>query len=139
VYRLERVFNCRDDQFAKWNKRDNGRVSMKMVEAVIRHHKVDDVKNALARLGVQGMTASEVRGFGRQKGHEESYSGVAITFNFLPKVKLEIVVSDEQVKAVCNAIMKSASTGKIGDGKIFVLDLDETVRIRTGEIGDQAI
>ena len=139
MYRLEKVFNCRNDEFAKWKKHDKGRVSVKMVEAIIRHHKVEDVKDALARLGVQGMTASEVRGFGRQKGHEESYRGVAITVNFLPKVKLEIVVSDEQVKAVCNAIMKSASTGEIGDGKIFVHDLDETVRIRTGEIGDQAI
>ena len=112
---------------------------MKKIEAIIRHFKLEDVKNELAKNDVHGMTVSEVRGFGRQRGHKETYRGAEYTVDFLPKVKLEVVVSDEAVSAVIETIVKSAKTGNVGDGKIFVTDLAETVRIRTGETGEEAL
>jgi nitrogen regulatory protein P-II 1 len=112
---------------------------MKKVEAIIRHFKLEDVKNALAAKNVHGMTVTEVRGFGRQKGHKEMYRGAEYTVDFLPKVKLEVVVSDEQLPLVLETIMQSARTGSVGDGKIFVVDLAEAVRIRTGETGESAL
>jgi nitrogen regulatory protein P-II 1 len=112
---------------------------MKKIEAVIRHFKLEEVKDALTAAGVQGMTVTEVRGFGRQKGHKEQYRGAEYTVDFLPKVKLEVVVSDDQGASVIDTIIKSARTGQIGDGKIFVTDLEEMVRIRTGEAGMEAL
>ena len=112
---------------------------MKKVEAVIRHFKLEDVKNALAEQGISGMTIIEVRGFGRQKGHTEMYRGTEYAVDFVPKVKLEVVVSDDNLKNVIDTIMRSAQTGQIGDGKIFVTDLAETIRIRTGETGEEAL
>lgn len=112
---------------------------MKKIEAVIRHFKLEEVKDALSEAGVHGMTVSEVRGFGRQKGHKEQYRGAEYTVDFLPKAKLEIVVSDEQAKTVIDTILRTARTGQIGDGKIFVTDLSEMIRIRTGETGDSAL
>jgi nitrogen regulatory protein P-II 1 len=112
---------------------------MKKIEAVIRHFKLEEVKDALSEAGVHGMTVSEVRGFGRQKGHKEQYRGAEYTVDFLPKAKLEIVVSDEQAKTVIETILRTARTGQIGDGKIFVTDLSEMIRIRTGETGDGAL
>jgi nitrogen regulatory protein P-II 1 len=112
---------------------------MKKIEAVIRHFKLEEVKDALSEAGVHGMTVSEVRGFGRQKGHKEQYRGAEYTVDFLPKAKLEIIVSDEQAKTVIDTILRTARTGQIGDGKIFVTDLAEMIRIRTGETGDSAL
>jgi nitrogen regulatory protein P-II 1 len=112
---------------------------MKKVEALIRHFKLDDVKKALTELGVKGMTITEVRGFGRQKGHTEVYRGAEYTVDFVPKIKIELVVSDAEMPAVIGAIAQYAKTGQVGDGKIFVSTLDEVVRIRTGETGDSAI
>lgn len=112
---------------------------MKKIEAIIRHFKLEDVKSALTAAGVAGMTVTEVRGFGRQKGHKEVYRGAEYTVDFLPKVKIEVVVDDSQSQAVINAIVGSARTGNIGDGKIFVSTLDSIVRIRTGEVGDSAL
>ena len=112
---------------------------MKKVEAIIRHFKLDDVKNALAEQGIQGMTVTEVRGFGRQKGHTETYRGTEYTVDFVPKVKIEIVCSDANLKAVVDTIMGTAQTGQIGDGKIFVLPMEEAIRIRTGERGPEAV
>ncbi|QDT39322.1 P-II family nitrogen regulator [Stratiformator vulcanicus] len=112
---------------------------MKKIEAIIRHFKLEEVKDALNAAGVQGMTVSEVRGFGRQKGHKEQYRGAEYTVDFLPKAKLEIVVSDDLAKEVVDTILRSARTGQIGDGKIFVTNLDEMIRIRTGETGDSAL
>lgn len=112
---------------------------MKKIEAVIRHFKLEEVKDALMEVGVQGMTVTEVRGFGRQKGQKEQYRGAEYSVDFLPKVKMEVVVAEDQVKAVVETIVRTARTGQIGDGKIFVTDLDETVRIRTGESGAEAI
>ncbi len=112
---------------------------MKMVMAVIKPFKLDDVREAVAEVGVAGITATEVKGFGRQKGHAELYRGAEYVVDFLPKVKLEIAVADEHVEAVVEAIMKSAGTGKIGDGKIFVWDLERVVRIRTGELDADAL
>ena len=110
-----------------------------MVMAVIKPFKLDDVREALAEVGVAGVTATEVKGFGRQKGHTELYRGAEYLVDFLPKIKLEIAVPDEQVDAVAEAIMRAAGTGKIGDGKIFVSDLDRVVRIRTGELDGDAL
>ena len=107
---------------------------MKLVMAIIKPFKLDDVREALTPLGVQGLTVSEVKGFGRQKGQTEIYRGAEYHVNFLPKVKIEVAVSDELADQVVEAIMRAAQTGKIGDGKIFVLDIDRAVRIRTGEI-----
>ena len=112
---------------------------MKKIEAVIRHFKLEEVKDALMEAGVQGMTVTEVRGFGRQKGQKEQYRGAEYTVDFLPKAKMEVVVADDQVKSVVETIVRSARTGQIGDGKILVTDLDEIVRIRTGESGPEAI
>ncbi|HEU5193049.1 MAG TPA: P-II family nitrogen regulator [Methylomirabilota bacterium] len=112
---------------------------MKKVEAVIKPFKLDDVKEALTQLGVYGMTVTEVRGFGRQKGHTELYRGSEYTIDFLPKVKIEVVLPDELVDKVVTAIASAAKTGSIGDGKVFVLPMSEAIRIRTGEKGESAI
>ena len=112
---------------------------MKKLEAVIRHHKLDEVKKALSEAGVTGITVTEVRGFGRQKGHTETYRGVEYTVDLLPKIKLEIVTGDDMVAKVSETIVNAARTGEIGDGKIFVFDLADAVRIRTGESGEGAI
>lgn len=112
---------------------------MKKIEAVIRHFKLEDVKNALSEKGVQGMTVTEVRGFGRQKGHKEMYRGAEYTVDFLPKVKIEVVVSDAQSDVVVETIVQTARTGNVGDGKIFVTTLTDVVRIRTGEAGESAL
>jgi nitrogen regulatory protein P-II 1 len=113
--------------------------SMKLIKAIIKPFKLDEVKDALTEIGVEGMTVSEVKGFGRQKGHTEIYRGSEYTVDFLPKVKLEVAVGDEVVDKVVDAIVTSAQTGKIGDGKVFVLPIEEAVRIRTGEKGDEAV
>lgn len=112
---------------------------MKKVEAVIRHFKLEEVKDALTEIGVQGMTVSEVRGFGRQKGHKEQYRGAEYTVDFLPKAKMEVIVPDDQVKSVVDTILESARTGQIGDGKIFVMPVEDIIRIRTGESGETAL
>ncbi|MBT5383624.1 MAG: P-II family nitrogen regulator [Kordiimonadaceae bacterium] len=112
---------------------------MKKVEAIIKPFKLDEVKDKLHEIGIQGITVTEVKGFGRQKGHTELYRGAEYVVDFLPKIKLEIILSDSQVEDVVNAIIKAAQTGRIGDGKIFITNLEETVRIRTGERGDEAI
>ena len=112
---------------------------MKKVEAIIRHFKLEDVKNALSEQGVAGMTITEVRGFGRQKGHTEMYRGTEYAVDFVPKVKLEVVVDNDNLQSIVDTIMRSAQTGQIGDGKIFVTDLVDTIRIRTGETGETAL
>jgi nitrogen regulatory protein P-II 1 len=112
---------------------------MKKVEAIIKPFKLDEVKEGLSSIGIQGLTVSEVKGFGRQKGHTELYRGAEYVVDFLPKVKLEIIVKDDQVTQVVDAILKAAKTGRIGDGKIFVQSVDDVVRIRTGERGPDAI
>ena len=112
---------------------------MKMVTAVIKPFKLDDVREALSTIGVQGITVSEVKGFGRQKGHTELYRGAEYTIDFLPKIKIEIAVSDDMVEQVKAAIIKSSASGKIGDGKIFISPIDEVVRIRTGETNEDAL
>jgi nitrogen regulatory protein P-II 2 len=112
---------------------------MKQVIAIIKPFKLDEVREALSAIGVQGLTVTEVKGFGRQKGHTELYRGAEYVVDFLPKVKLEVAIGDSQLDAVIDAIEKAARTGKIGDGKIFVMDLGQAVRIRTGESGDQAL
>ena len=112
---------------------------MKKIDAIIKPFKLEDVKEALATVGVEGLTVTEVKGFGRQKGHTEIYRGSEYTVDFLPKIKLEIVLEDDQVEAAVDAIVKSAKTDKIGDGKVFVCSLDKAVRIRTGEIDSSAL
>ena len=112
---------------------------MKKVEAIIKPFKLDEAKEALSAIGVQGITVSEVKGFGRQKGHTELYRGAEYVVDFLPKIKLEIVVPEDLVEKVTNALIESCQTGRIGDGKVFVLPIDEAVRIRTGERGDAAV
>jgi nitrogen regulatory protein P-II 1 len=112
---------------------------MKKIEAIIKPFKLEEVKEALAEVGVQGMTVTEVKGFGRQKGHTEIYRGSEYTVDFLPKVKIEIVVDDGQADGVAAAIVKSANTGKIGDGKVFISNVEEAIRIRTGETGNSAV
>jgi len=112
---------------------------MKKIEAIIKPFKMEDVKEALAEIGIEGMTVTEVKGFGRQKGHTEIYRGSEYTVDFLPKVKFEIVLSDDRVAKAVDVIVQSAKTGKIGDGKVFVLPIEEAVRIRTEERGDVAI
>ena len=112
---------------------------MKKVEAIIKPFKLDEVKQALTEIGITGLTAAEVKGFGRQKGHTELYRGAEYVVDFLPKVKVEVVVSDALVAKVVEAIERAAKTGRIGDGKIFVLDLAEVVRVRTGERGEEAL
>jgi nitrogen regulatory protein P-II 1 len=112
---------------------------MKKIEAIIKPFKLDEVKSALGEVGVQGMTVIEVKGFGRQKGHTETYRGSEYTLDFLPKVKIEVVLEDAQLNAAMEAIIKAARTGKIGDGKLFISTLDEVVRIRTAEKGAHAV
>ncbi|MEH6578148.1 MAG: P-II family nitrogen regulator [Amphritea sp.] len=112
---------------------------MKLISAIIKPFKLDDVREALSEIGVQGITVTEVKGFGRQKGHTELYRGAEYVVDFLPKVKVDAAVADEIVDQVVEAISKTAQTGKIGDGKIFVLPLEEAIRIRTGETGDTAL
>ena len=112
---------------------------MKKIEAIIKPFKLDDAKQALGEIGVQGLSVSEIKGFGRQKGHSELYRGAEYVVDFLPKLKLEVVVPDEAVEKVTVALTQAARTGKIGDGKIFVLPVEEAVRIRTGERGDAAL
>jgi len=112
---------------------------MKKIEAIIKPFKLEDVKEALAEIGIEGMTVTEVKGFGRQKGHTEIYRGSEYTVDFLPKVKFDLVVSDDRVDTAVKAIIKSAKTGKIGDGKIFVTHIEEAIRIRTEERGENAV
>lgn len=112
---------------------------MKLIKAIIKPFKLDDVREALSEIGVQGITVSEVKGFGRQKGHTELYRGAEYVVDFLPKVKVETVVPDDKVEAVIEAIRAAANTGKIGDGKIFVMPVEQAIRIRTGESGDEAL
>jgi nitrogen regulatory protein PII len=112
---------------------------MKKIEAIIKPFKLEDVKEALSGLGVEGMTVSEVKGFGRQKGHTEIYRGSEYTVDFLPKIKIEVVLADSQVTPAVDAIVKAAKTGKIGDGKVFVSSIDNAIRIRTEETGEQAV
>jgi nitrogen regulatory protein PII len=112
---------------------------MKLVTAIIKPFKLDDVRTALADLGIQGMTITEVKGFGRQKGHTELYRGAEYVVDFLPKSKIEVAVDDSRVEQVIEAIIKAAKTGKVGDGKIFVTNLEQSIRIRTGETGDEAL
>ena len=112
---------------------------MKLVTAIIKPFKLDDVREALSEIGVQGITVTEVKGFGRQKGHTELYRGAEYVVDFLPKVKIEIAIDDGRVESVVEAIISAANTGKIGDGKIFVSPVDETIRIRTGERGNDAV
>ena len=112
---------------------------MKKIEAIIKPHKLDEVKAALTQVGVQGLTVSEVRGFGRQKGHKEQYRGAEYTVDLVPKVKIEVVVSEAVLTAAVDAILRAAKTGEIGDGKVFVFPLESATRIRTGEKGDSAI
>ncbi len=112
---------------------------MKKIEAVIKPFKLEEVKDALAEIGIEGMTVTEVKGFGRQKGHTEIYRGSEYTVDFLPKIKLDIVVGDDNVEAATKAIISAAKTGKIGDGKVFISAIEEAVRIRTDEKGDEAL
>ncbi len=112
---------------------------MKKIEAIIRQFKLEDVKNALTEQGIHGMTVTEVRGFGRQKGHTEMYRGTEYTVDFLPKIKIEVVVADGTAQSVLDTIIRAARTGQVGDGKIFVSELADTVRIRTGEVGESAL
>ena len=112
---------------------------MKKIEAIIKPHRLEEVKSALTQVGVQGLTVSETRGFGRQKGHKEQYRGAEYTVDLVPKVKIEIVVSDSGLQAAVEAILRAARTGEIGDGKIFVSNLESVMRIRTGEKGEAAI
>jgi nitrogen regulatory protein P-II 1 len=119
--------------------RDSGNFCMKKIEAIIKPFKLEDVKEALSSLGVQGMTVSEVKGFGRQKGHTEIYRGSEYTVDFLPKIKIEVVLADSVSSQAVDAIVKAAKTGKIGDGKVFVSSIDDAIRIRTEETGEQAV
>jgi nitrogen regulatory protein PII len=112
---------------------------MKKIEAIIKPFRLEEVKEALAGLGIEGMTVTEVKGFGRQKGHTEIYRGSEYTVDFLPKIKMEVVLADDRVKEAVEAIIKGAKTGKIGDGKVFISGIENAVRIRTGETGEQAV
>lgn len=112
---------------------------MKKIEAIIKPFKLEEVKDALQEIGIKGMTTTEVKGFGRQKGHTEIYRGSEYTVDFVPKTKIELVVSDDQIEAAVQAIVKAAKTGKIGDGKVFVSAVEEAIRIRTDERGEQAV
>ncbi|MBL4851691.1 MAG: P-II family nitrogen regulator [Gammaproteobacteria bacterium] len=112
---------------------------MKLVTAIIKPFKLDDVREALSEIGVKGITVTEVKGFGRQKGHTELYRGAEYVVDFIPKVKVEIAISDDMTDQVIESITKAANTGKIGDGKIFVYDMSQAIRIRTGEVGDEAL
>lgn len=112
---------------------------MKKVEAVVRHFKLEDIKNALTEAGVSGMTVTEVRGYGRQKGHTEVYRGTEYNVDFVPKVKIEVICSDDNLKTVVDTVIRAGQTGQIGDGKIFITDLENAIRIRTGESGEEAL
>lgn len=112
---------------------------MKRIEAIIKPFKLEEVKDGLSEVGVEGMTVTEVKGFGRQKGHTEIYRGSEYTVDFLPKIKIELVLGDDRVETAVNAILKTAKTGKIGDGKVFISSIEEAVRIRTGERGESAL
>ena len=112
---------------------------MKRIECIVKPFKLDDVKNAITDLGISGMTVTEVRGFGRQKGHTELYRGAEYQVDFLPKIKIDLVVNDEQVPSIVEAVQKEACTGRIGDGKIFVSDVEQSIRIRTGESGPESL
>ncbi len=112
---------------------------MKKVEAIIKPFKLDEVKDALVEIGIGGMTVTEVRGFGQQKGHTEIYRGTEYVIDFLPKIKIEVIVKDEDVEKVVETIMKTAQTGRVGDGKIFIIPVEDVIRIRTGERGEKAI
>ena len=112
---------------------------MKKVECIIKPFKLDDVKTAITELGISGMTVSEVRGFGRQKGHTELYRGAEYQIDFIPKIKIELVLADDQVDGVVSAVQREASTGRIGDGKIFVSNIEQSIRIRTGESGEDSL
>jgi nitrogen regulatory protein P-II 1 len=118
---------------------DLGKTKMKKIEAIIKPFKLEEVKDALAEIGVEGMTVSEVKGFGRQKGHTEIYRGSEYTVDFLPKIKLEVVITDSLAESAVTAIVKAAKTGKIGDGKVFVSNVEDAIRIRTDEHGDKAV
>jgi nitrogen regulatory protein P-II 1 len=112
---------------------------MKKIEAIVRHFKLEDIKNALTEAGINGMTVTEVRGYGRQKGHTEVYRGTEYNVDFVPKVKIEVICSDSNLKLVVDTILRAGQTGQIGDGKIFVSTLDNAIRIRTGESGEEAL
>jgi nitrogen regulatory protein P-II 2 len=112
---------------------------MKLIMAIIKPHKLEELRDALARLGVHGLTVTEAKGYGRQRGHTEIYRGAEYTVNFVPKIRIEVAVSDDQVDRVAEAIVAAAKTGQIGDGKVFVYGLDHAIRIRTGEVGDDAL
>jgi nitrogen regulatory protein P-II 1 len=112
---------------------------MKKIEAIVKPFKLDEVKEALTKVGIQGMTVEEVKGFGRQKGHTEIYRGSEYTVDFLPKIKIEVVLADSQITAAVDAVIKAAKTGKIGDGKVFVSSIENAIRIRTEETGEQAV
>ena len=133
------VFPGMTEEAAKFTINAREGCSMKMVEAIVKPFKLDEVKEALTKEGIQGMTVEEVKGFGRQKGHTELYRGAEYSVDFLPKVKIDILVSDDNASKVVKAIMDHAKTGKIGDGKIFVTPVEEVIRIRTGETGVDAI
>ena len=124
---------------ARVGLRTRGQIVMKKIEAIIKPFKLEEVKDALGEIGIEGMTVTEVKGFGRQKGHTEIYRGSEYTVDFLPKIKLELVLTDKQVDAAVATIVKAAKTGKIGDGKVFVSSVESAVRIRTDEKGDSAV
>lgn len=132
-------YNPLEGVFLFWSTRRAKEVVMKKIEAIIKPFKLDDVKKALNEINIEGMTVSEVKGFGRQKGHTEFYRGAEYTVDFLPKIKIEIVTAEDMAATAVEAIMTAARTGKIGDGKIFVTNVEETVRIRTGERGRSAL
>jgi nitrogen regulatory protein PII len=128
-------------QQVEWERRSTNHksINMKKIDAIIKPFKLEEVKDALSEIGIEGMTVSEVKGFGRQKGHTEIYRGSEYTVDFLPKIKIELVVADNQKDAAVGAIIKAAKTGKIGDGKVFVSTVEEAVRIRTEEKGESAV
>ncbi len=128
---------CAGDSGSRWP--DQTQTNMKKIEAIIKPFKLEEVKDALGEIGLEGMTVTEVKGFGRQKGHTEIYRGSEYTVDFLPKIKLEVVLSDDRADAAVAAIIKAAKTGKIGDGKIFVTEVKDSIRIRTEEKGDKAL
>ena len=140
---LKDVSHSRDRLGSQHNagrpQRTPNKKTMKKIEAIIKPFKLEEVKDALAEIGIEGMTVSEVKGFGRQKGHTEIYRGSEYTVDFLPKIKIEIVITDAQVDAATGAIIKAAKTGKIGDGKVFVSNVEQAIRIRTEEKGDSAV
>lgn len=133
------AWQCSERRNARMTIEQEGDGNMKLITAIIKPHMLDEVRNALSKSGVQGLTVTEVRGFGRQKGHTEIYRGAEYSVDFVPKIKVEVVVDDEQVESLVSTIGDSARTGEIGDGKIFVSDMGEAVRIRTGEAGVAAL